>query len=69
VLTQDDLETGIEALGLEEFKVYHVPLARLAESTKLDFGSLAEHDTMAAAPETMGPALRRIERPEDYVDG
>jgi endonuclease G, mitochondrial len=66
VLTQKDLETGIEALGLEEFKVYQLPVAQLREVTRLDFGVLETHDVMKAAPEALGSTVRRIDRPEDF---
>jgi endonuclease G len=62
VLTQDDLEAKLEALGLERFKLYQVSLGDLVLMTGLDHGALVQADTMAAAPEGIGaPSVRRIE--------
>ncbi len=62
VLTQDDLEAKVESLGLEQFKMYQVPIAELSEITGLDFGPLAAADTTPAAPESLdAPGVRRIE--------
>ncbi|MBI5104103.1 MAG: DNA/RNA non-specific endonuclease [Solirubrobacterales bacterium] len=61
VLTQDDLETRLEAFGLEPFKLYQVTLRDLTSRTGLAFRSLARADTMRAAPEALGEPVRRIE--------
>jgi endonuclease G len=61
VLTQDDLEAKLESLGLEQFKVYQVTLTDLSARTRLDYGQLAQADTMKTAIEALGaPAVRRI---------
>lgn len=62
VLTQDNLESRLESLGLEPFKLYQVTLADLEDMTELNYGQLVQADTMPAAPEALGvPAVRRIE--------
>ena len=68
VLTQDDLEAKLESLGLEPFKLYQVAFADLRALTGLDHGALAQADTMAAAPESIGaPNVRRIEARSEVV--
>ena len=68
VLTQDDLEKNLEAvLGLEEFRVYQVPLADLETMTGLTFGDLTGHDTMQAAAGAVAPRPRLIRTPDDYA--
>ena len=44
VLTQDNLLDRIEALGLEPFKLYLVPLSEITARTGLGFGSLVQAD-------------------------
>ncbi|HET6760740.1 MAG TPA: DNA/RNA non-specific endonuclease [Gemmatimonadaceae bacterium] len=53
VLTQDDLETKLESLGLDEFKVFQLTLADLSERTSLSFGKLASADAMATGPDAI----------------
>jgi endonuclease G len=48
VLTQDDLETKVESLGLELFKLYQVAIRDLARMTGLGFGSLTKADAMSS---------------------
>lgn len=48
LLTQDDLLNRIEALGLEEFRLYQLPIAELETRTGLDFGDLKTADDRAA---------------------
>jgi endonuclease G len=64
VLTQDDLEAKLEALGLEPFRLYQVSLAELGRSTGIKLLDLAGADTMAAAPEALAepgaPQVREI---------
>jgi endonuclease G, mitochondrial len=69
VLTQDDLEQNLEALGLEEFQVFQIRLADLEQATELDFGELKQHDTLAATrgPEEAAPRARKIRTVEDYA--
>ena len=69
VLTQDDLEQNLEALGLEEFQVFQISLRDLEAATELDFGDLTQHDTFTAAPgpEEAMPRARRIRAAEDYA--
>lgn len=68
MLTQDDLEAGLESLGLEEFKLFQLPLSELAARTDLDFGPLAKADTMPPGVEAMGaPTVRRIETRSQLV--
>jgi endonuclease G len=69
VLTQDDLEANIEALGLEEFRVYQTPLRDLETTTGLTFGELSRHDTLQSGPEEAMPRARLITTPEDYAAG
>jgi endonuclease G len=47
VLTQDDLESKLESLGLEPFNLYQVAVSELGRMTGLDFGALTAADTMA----------------------
>jgi endonuclease G len=72
VLTQDDLEVKLEALGLEPFKLYQVSLADLARRTGLKWPGLAGADTMAPSPEALAadgavPQVRRIERADEIA--
>jgi endonuclease G, mitochondrial len=67
ILTQDDLEAGLESLGLEEFKVFQVPLADLEGRTGLSFGDLKNSDTLEAGPEEAVPQARRIRSADDYA--
>lgn len=70
VLTQDDLEAQLESLGLEEFKLYQVPLTELSAKTGLDYGPLAQADTIGAGVEALGaPAVRRIDARTGIVLG
>jgi len=47
LLTQDDLLNRIEALGLEQFRLYQLPIAELESRTGLDFGALKAADDRA----------------------
>jgi endonuclease G len=68
ILTQDDLEARLESLGLEQFKLYQVSLATLAEATGLAFGALAAADTMAATTEAVaGPTVRLVRSSDDLI--
>ncbi|HEY6731985.1 MAG TPA: DNA/RNA non-specific endonuclease [Solirubrobacterales bacterium] len=69
MLTQDDLESKLESLGLEEFKLYQLTLQELATMTGLDFGPLATADTMIeAGAETLGQLpVRQVESRADLV--
>jgi endonuclease G len=69
ILTQDDLEAGLESLGLEEFKVFQVPLSDLEARTGLSFGDLKNSDTLQVAPgpEEAAPRVRRIRSADDYA--
>lgn len=68
VLTQDDLEARLESLGLEPFKLYQVSVAHLTTSTGLEFGDLAQADTMPPAPQAVGAAaVRQIEARSEIV--
>ncbi|HEX5929760.1 MAG TPA: DNA/RNA non-specific endonuclease [Solirubrobacterales bacterium] len=68
VLTQDDLENKLESVGLEEFKMYQVPIAELSELTGLGFGPLGAADTAPAGPESASaPVARRIESRSELV--
>jgi endonuclease G len=60
VLTQADLLNRIEALGLEPFRLFRVPLADIETRASLDFGSLKEADT--ALPVAPSAARRRRRR-------
>jgi len=61
-LTQDDLEAKLESLGLEPFNLYQVTVNDLTALTGLNYGPLAQADTMPAAPEGIDtPAVRAIE--------
>ena len=51
VLTQDDLEAALESLGLEEFRIYQVPVGDLEARTSLAFTALQPADLMPPAPE------------------
>jgi len=67
ILTQDDLEQGLESLGLEEFKVFQVLIGDLEAQTGLDFGDLKNRDTLQVGPEEAAPRARRIRSMDDYA--
>ena len=68
VLTQDDLENKLEALGLDEFKVFQVTVGDLSARTGLTFGLLSTADTMGATPEALeGRTARRVRTAVDFV--
>ena len=69
VLTQDDLERNLEALGLEQFQVFQISLRDLEAATELDFGDLKQQDTFTAAPgpEEAMPRARRVQTADDYA--
>jgi endonuclease G len=70
VLTQDNLEAKLEALGLEPFELFQVSLAELTKMTGLKLADLAQADTMAAAPQALGvPEVRRIRARSEIVAG
>jgi len=70
VLTQDDLESKLESLGLEPFRLYQLTVGELGTMTGLDFGSLVGADAMSAGPEALGaPTVRRIESRSDIARG
>ncbi len=70
LLTQDDLETKVESLGLEPFNLYQVSLTDLSGRTSLAFGVLGPADTMPPAPEALGaPAVRRIDAHSEIAAG
>lgn len=56
VLSQDDLLNDIESLGLDEFKLWQVSIAKLEDIVPLQFGALKDIDAFKAplAPESMG---------------
>lgn len=66
VLTQDDLEANVRALGLEQFKVFQTPVRDLEAKTGLTFGDLAGSDTLGAR-ERGAPRPRRIRSADDVV--
>lgn len=66
VLTQDNLLDEIEALELDPFRLYQVPVAKLETITGLSLGALAPFDTFTAgvekaAPEAIGDRKRARE--------
>lgn len=71
-LTQEDLESKLPTLGLEQFKLYQLSLPELSEMTGLDFGPLTAADTMEAKAKTLmasgEPAVRRIESRAELVE-
>ncbi|WGF89925.1 DNA/RNA non-specific endonuclease [Marinivivus vitaminiproducens] len=70
VLTQDDLLDRIEALGLEPFKVYQVPLGEIETRTGLVFGALNDADERAPAgrrPERAGGGITLVESLADVT--
>ncbi len=70
VLTQDDLESKLESLGLERFKLYQVALRDLGVLTGLDYGPLTAADTTRTGVEELGaPAVRRVEARSEIVAG
>ncbi len=58
LMTQRDLIHDLEALGLEKFKVYQVPVTRVEKLTGLTFAGLREADTRRAesGPESVAAA-------------
>jgi endonuclease G, mitochondrial len=59
VLTQDNLLNDIEALELDPFRLYQVPISKLGDITGLSFGELKNFDTFTgdmekASPEAIG---------------
>jgi endonuclease G, mitochondrial len=60
VLTQDDLETKLESLGLEPFNLYQVAIVELTGMTGLDFGPLTAADTMPPSPDAAGAGVARV---------
>ena len=66
LLTQDDLETNVRALGLEQFKVFQTPVRDLEERSGLMFAELAAADTLGAR-ERGAPRARLIRGPDDVV--
>jgi len=69
VLTQDDLESKLPSLGLEQFKLYQVALGDLSAMTGLDFGDLAKADTISAHPGALAPEVRRIDARSQIAAG
>jgi endonuclease G len=71
ILTQRDLLTDIEALELDPFQMFQVPLHRLQDETGLDFSVLDHFDTFAVAvgPEAVGvvasATARSVASPEE----
>jgi endonuclease G len=63
VLTQDDLESKLESLGLEPFNLYQVAIRELGGLTQLDFGPLTAADTMPpATADASGAGVARVIR-------
>jgi endonuclease G len=62
VLSQSDLLNDIEALDLDEFRLWQITLADLGARNSLDFGSLVQADTLAlesvTRPELLGASGR-----------
>jgi endonuclease G len=62
VLSQSDLLNDLEALELDEFRLWQVTLADLGARNNLDFGSLVQADTLAlesvTRPELLGASGR-----------
>ena len=70
VLTQDDLESKLPSLGLEQFKLFQVPVGQVSELTALDFGDLAQADAMTAGAAALaGLQVRRIEARSQLAAG
>jgi endonuclease G len=72
VLSQADLLNDIEALELDEFRLWQITLADLGARSSLDFGSLVQADTLALESltrtefvGTSGRVAREIMRRED----
>jgi endonuclease G, mitochondrial len=66
VLTQDNLLDDIEALELDPYRLYQVPIGKLETITGLSFGALGQFDTFTgeaekAAPEALGERRRARE--------
>lgn len=59
VLTQDDLMNDIEALELDEFRIWQVSIEELGSRTGLYFGDLMEHDSLVL-PESAGSRGRAV---------
>jgi len=61
-------EAKRESLGLEPFNLYQVAIRDLTALTGLNYGPLAQADTMPAAPERIDtPAVRAVERRSDIT--
>lgn len=62
VLTQRDLLTNIEALELDEFRVFQVSLNTLRDETRLNFSALSNFDAFVDGQtlEALGPEAREI---------
>jgi endonuclease G len=63
ILTQKDLERHLEALALEDYRMYQHRVDELAKKLELDLGVVATADTAAARPQhavARAPVLRRI---------
>jgi endonuclease G len=63
ILTQKDLERRLEALVLDDYRMYQHRVDELARKLELDLGVLATADTVAAHPRhavAREPVLRRI---------
>jgi hypothetical protein len=56
VLTQDDLESKVPSVGLEQFNLYQVSIGDLTAMIGLDFGDLVKADTVAAHAGAVAPA-------------
>jgi endonuclease G len=61
ILTQDELLHNIEALELDEFRLYQVSIGDLEQRTNLSFGDLGEID--AFVPERVPEGIAEGERP------
>ena len=63
MLTQADLIHGIEALDLDEFDVFEVPIQEIADRIGFTFRDLA-----ATSPEALGAApIRRVSSAEEVL--
>jgi len=65
MLSQADLVKNLEEFAYGPFRTYQVPIARIAQATKLDFGALGDHDPMATLPELAAQAAIPIVRSSD----
>jgi endonuclease G len=61
VLTQDDLLNDIEALELDEFRLFQISVAELSTRSGINFSALRSHDDFQAerVPESVGADGRR----------